>query len=86
LTYPPGFDERAARALFGKVGSYEFNPNGNISKAWRLHWAETGYAPKLENVYTHADTGAKYWQFSSGLIFYQETPSDTPVRVDTWTP
>jgi hypothetical protein len=86
LTWPTGLDERFAKALFGKVGTYEFNPNGNISKAWRLHWASTGRAPKLENVYTHADNGSKVWQFSDGTLWYQETPSDTPVILVDWTP
>lgn len=54
-----------AAFLFGKVGTYSFNPNGPVSKLWLKNGNETGSFPRLIDV---QEGKPKYFVFSDGSV------------------
>lgn len=72
--YPDGMDRGIAERLFGKVvldgKTYQFNPDGSVSKRWLEHGKATHDWSPLTEVWTYAD-GRTYFRFRSGWVVYR---------------
>lgn len=79
VVYPEGMDKDLATQWFGKVvvngATFEYDPNGSVSRLWLSEGSKTGVYPALVSVQTF---GARtYWRFENALTIWR--PNNTEV-------